>query len=78
MATKAASNKFNYCDICANTGILSASLFKNSETNVNEKIVVKPCGRHFKSDLINKNIYAMTKASGLKVDVVVESDNKDK
>lgn len=68
-------DKFGRCDNCANTGIVSASLVKNKETRVNEKVVVKTCNGHFNNDLADKSIASMAKM-GIPLEVSVE-DKKE-
>ena len=75
MATKN-NGKLTYCEVCGNTGIVSAVLVKNKNTNAHEKIVVKSCGRHFNDGLLKKNV-GLLETRGLPVEVIVAvSDDK--
>jgi hypothetical protein len=66
------------CDICASTGILSATLMKEGNSYVTEDgkptknvgILVKLCGEHYSHALAEKNVMAMERITGLKVQVI--------
>lgn len=61
---------FDKCEVCASTGILTATLVKEEGTNNSVGIVAKLCGEHYNHSLAEKNVMAMEKITGLKVEVV--------
>ena len=55
------------CDVCARTGILSASLVRDEETG-EASVFVKPCKNHDGDKLMKKNL------SAIKYPIVIVED----
>jgi hypothetical protein len=71
---------FDVCEVCASTGILSATLMKEGNSYLtadgkptkNIGILVKLCTEktHYSHALAEKNVMAMEQITGLKVQVI--------
>lgn len=59
----------NECQVCCDTGILSASVVKNEATWNNEMILVSVCENHKDASLAEKSIVKMQSSTGLPIDI---------
>jgi hypothetical protein len=73
--TMSKHNKHN-CEVCCNTGILSAKLVNEEEGGRHIAVVV--CSGHFSSENAEKNMLAMHKATGHDVNVLRVEKHGDK
>ena len=64
-----------YCDPCADTQILRATLIDEGDGGKHIKVLV--CDAHYSNDKAKANILAMHNATGLNVDIVVAKKKQE-